>query len=108
MITEKDIVNGRTWHNNKMFIFDIIIHEGEEIAKESYQKRYFAINQFLTSPRSQAIKKKLSEKEPIHVYRKAVYNISKSEFILGPEFRETTKHVDSLIFQPSEEPYICG
>jgi hypothetical protein len=108
MITEKDIVNGRTWYNNKMFIFDIIIHEGEKIGKESYDKRYFAINQFLTSPRSQAIKKRLSEKEPIYVFRKTVYNISKSEFILGPEFRETTKHVDSLIFQPSEEPYTCG
>uniref|UniRef100_A0AC35GP46 Tyrosine specific protein phosphatases domain-containing protein n=1 Tax=Panagrolaimus sp. PS1159 TaxID=55785 RepID=A0AC35GP46_9BILA len=107
MITEKNIVNERIWYNNKMFIYDIIIHEGEEIGKKSYQERYFAINQFLTSPRSQAIKKRLSEKESIYVFRKTIYNISKSEFILGPGFCETTKHVDSLIFQPSEEPYTC-
>jgi mRNA-capping enzyme len=94
----------------RMLIFDLIIHEKNEIGKKEFKIRMHAIKDLLINPRNEAAMNGLLDKmkEPMSVARKDFWEISATFKLFGPSFRNSLgHHVDGLIFQPSD-PYTPG
>jgi mRNA-capping enzyme len=97
-------------HRPRMLIFDLVIHEKNEVGKKDFKIRMHAIKDLLINPRNEAATKGLLDKtkEPMSVARKDFWDISATFKLFGPAFRNSLgHHVDGLIFQPSD-PYTPG
>ncbi|XP_052895122.1 mRNA-capping enzyme [Anopheles moucheti] len=104
-------VQGQQRHP-RYLVYDIIYLNDREVRKQRFHpERISLINHELIGPRNRAIEQGLLDRsrEPFSVRLKNFWDISQSQALLGPKFKEQLLHEpDGLIYQPSLDPYESG
>uniref|UniRef100_A0A182WAC7 mRNA-capping enzyme n=1 Tax=Anopheles minimus TaxID=112268 RepID=A0A182WAC7_9DIPT len=96
----------------RYLVYDIIYIHGREVRKEPFHpRRTNLISREIIEARTRAQEQGLLDrsKEPFGVRSKDFWDITKSQSLLGPKFKEQLLHEpDGLIYQPSLDPYESG
>lgn len=95
----------------RFLIYDVVMYEGEKVAKKSFDERLFYIRTKIIETRHEAMKQQFikRELEPFSVRMKDFWDITITRSLLSEKFAKQLAHEpDGLIFQPKLDPYVCG
>jgi mRNA-capping enzyme len=104
-----DKYNGQS--TARYLVYDIVCLDNTNVGRKSFSERMKLISDHIIKPRIELMRKGeiRREDEPFSVRLKDFWDVTQAKSLLGEKFAKQLSHEpDGLIFQPEQEPYVCG
>ncbi|XP_070494063.1 mRNA-capping enzyme [Chironomus tepperi] len=104
-----DKYNGQS--TARYLVYDIVCLDGTSVGRKSFSERMKLISDHIIKPRIELMRRGVivREQEPFSVRLKDFWDVTQAKSLLSEKFaRQLSHEPDGLIFQPEQEPYVCG